>query len=317
MRAFVAFVLALFLAPVVRADTGHVHVVRSGETLASIAQLYYGDPRREGVLVAENGLASQGGAPIVTGMQLRIPWVRYHRVAEGETWSQLAERFYGESRRAFVIQEANRAGNDPPAVGAQLLIPYPLRHVVGQGDTVVRLARQYYGRGNAAVRRLRRFNGLRGNRIARGGLILVPIADLTLSDEGRQRVEAALGVELPRGEVREAQAAIDEALPRLDEHVAEGRFAEALSLGNRLLGSRDLTAIQRVAIERRLAVAYVAVDRPDLARAAFLEALRRQPTLELDSVRTSPRVLEAYEAARNALAAESDEADDEPADAAE
>jgi nucleoid-associated protein YgaU len=92
---------------VAHADSGFVHVVRPGETLASIAQRYYGDPRRESVLVAENGLASQGGAPIVVGLRLTIPWATYHRVKSGETWAQLAERSSGDPRRAFSFEVAN------------------------------------------------------------------------------------------------------------------------------------------------------------------------------------------------------------------
>src|SRR5690606_37890553 len=106
------------------ADAAYVHTVRSGETLASIAQRYYGDPRRESILVAETGLTAQGGAAIVVGLRLVIPWSTYHRVGPGETWAKLAERFYGDARRAFVLQEANRSGVEQPPEGAELLVPY-------------------------------------------------------------------------------------------------------------------------------------------------------------------------------------------------
>ena len=51
----IAVILTTCLASVsARADyPTYIHVVREGETLASIAQVYYGDPRREAVLVAE------------------------------------------------------------------------------------------------------------------------------------------------------------------------------------------------------------------------------------------------------------------------
>jgi len=45
-------------------------------------------------------------------------------------------------------------------------------------------------------------------------------------------------------------------------------------------------------------VAYVALERTDLAEASFRVALAMQPNLELDTVRTSPRVLEAFNRAK-------------------
>ncbi|MGE0787844.1 MAG: LysM peptidoglycan-binding domain-containing protein [Sandaracinaceae bacterium] len=277
----------------------HIHVVRPGETLASIAQRYYGDPRRESVLVAENGLTTQGGAAIVVGLRLAIPRVTYHRVQEGETWAQIATRHYGDPRRVSALIEANPdAGGNQPDVGAELLIPYPLRHVARQADTMRRVAQLYYGDQNEAAR-LMRFNSLRRQRLSRGQIVLVPLADLVLSDEGRQLIETTTGAQPNAGTVRDVQHEIDDQLPALHEDIVHGRFAEAVALGNRLLGASELTGNQVVSIQRELAVAYVALDRIDLAVRAFTLALERQPDLELDSQRTSPTVLTALRTARD------------------
>jgi LysM repeat protein len=293
-----ASALASSIAVVAHADGGFVHVVRPGETLASIAQRYYGDPRRESVLVAENGLAAQGGAPIVVGLRLTIPMASYHRVEPGETWAQLAERFYGDPRRAFVIEDANHGETDQPPEGAELLIPYPLRHIAAQNDTVSRIAKAYYGDGNEHVRRLRRFNNLRSNRVNRGQVVLVPLDDLVLSEGGRQLIEEETGQALPAGDVRALQTEIEAQLPRLRQHVLTGHYTEAVALGNRLLGAGELTGNQVVTIERELGTAYVALEREDLAVASFRNALDRQPDMILDSMDTSPRVLAAFNRAR-------------------
>lgn len=289
-----------------------MHVVRPGETLASIAQRYYGDPRRESVLVAENGLTTQGGAAIVVGLRLAIPWVSYHRVRPGQSWAAIAMEHYGDARRVSALIDANldAAGNQPPE-GAELLVPYPLRHVARQGDTVRRVAQLYYDdQGEAQT--LFRFNSVRRQRLPRGRIVLVPLADLLLSEEGRAVVEAATGQTVPEGDVRDLQGRINEELPLLREHVRRGRYAEAVALGNRLVGAGDLTSIQTVSIYRELAVAYVALDRNDLAVQAFAEALRRNPDLELDTRRTSPTVLRAAAQAREELANRAEE--EEPAE---
>jgi len=276
----------------------YVHVVREGETLASIAERYYGDSRRESVLVAENGLETQGGAAIVVGLRLVVPTVSYHRVRPGETWAQIAQHHYGDARRAYAIIEANPAvGGAQPPEGAELLIPYPLRYVADQRDTLQRVAQIYYGTPEG-VRTLRRFNSLRSMRLQRGQVILVPLADLVLSEEGRRIVAEATGSAPNDGAIRDLQARIGEQLPLLQEYLRAGRYAESVALGNRLLGAGDLTGNQIVTIQRALAVAYVALQREDLAVEAFREALARQPDLELDSRRTSPTVLRALETAR-------------------
>lgn len=283
----------------------YLHVVRAGETLASISQAYYGDSRRDEVLLAENGLADR--TDLLEGMRLVIPVVRYHRAVRGETWRGIAERYYGDPNRAIALLRANGKsdgksetksdGKSGPDEGAQLLIPHPLRYVAHTNDTYASIAARFYA-GRDEGRMLRTFNGGRA-KVSRGQLLLVPLYDLVLSAQGLARFESAHGTD-PEAAARSSrvQTQVGKELPRLEEHVRAGRFLEAAALGNQLLGRGELTGNQEITIQRQLATAYVALDREDLAISAFASALAKQPDLELDSVRTSPRVLAALEAAK-------------------
>ncbi|MEY4579145.1 MAG: hypothetical protein RL701_3848 [Pseudomonadota bacterium] len=281
-------------------DTAITHVVRPGETLGAISELYYGDSHRDNVLIAENGLDA---AALTPGMRLVIPTVRYHRVDDGDTWASLAERFYGDVRRSFVLIEANNAHiNKQPEHGVQLLIPYPLRHTATTThDPLRQAARDFYDGSTKTIAMLRRFNVTHPGKYARGDVILLPLANLQLSESGRKAAQDQ-GRALTEGaSARAKQLTANEQLVALRQHVQEGRFVEAVSLANQLLGAGQLTGNQLVTIQRELGTALVALDREDLAFEAFKALVEQQPDIELGLSDTSPRVLRVLDRARRAV----------------
>lgn len=285
----------------------HVHVVREGETLATIAQSYYGETRREMVLAMENGLPAPPEALVVTGQRLIIPRAVFHQVRRSENWLALSIRYYGTGERSAVLYEANRQYGDStaPREGAEIVVPYPLRYTARDRASLSSVATEFLGR-ESEVRVLRRFNGLRSSvsRLDRGQTILVPMAELTFSDPGRELASSLSSCVDRGGAIRQLQERIEAQLPELAQHLAEGRYMEAVALGNQMLGTTDLSGNQTVSIERSLGVAYVALGRADLATRAFRNALSFQPDLELDSRRTSPAVLEAFRQAQRPEATE-------------
>jgi tetratricopeptide (TPR) repeat protein len=295
--------LCLGLWPVsanAQAQQAIVHVVRPGETLKSVSELFYGE-RRESVLAAENAL--DASTSIVPGMRLVIPTVRYHRVQAGDTWAELAERYYADGRRAFVLAEANASAlSKAPEPGALLLVPYPLRYVSSSHDPVRQAAKDFYDGSSKAAAMVRRFNALKGTaRSVRGEVLLLPLANLTLSEQGRDLADAN-GQELAQaGQGRARQLSAQESLPTLRQHVLEGRYVEAVSLANQLLALGELTGNQLVTIRRELGTALIALDREDLALDAFKALLEQQPDVELGLGDTSPRVLKVLDRARRTL----------------
>jgi hypothetical protein len=223
--------------------------------------------------------------------------VTFYRVGEDETWKSLAVRFFGRETRAATLIEANKGNRRVnPDVGAELLVPYPLRHVVSPGETLAKIAKMYMPDSPLSLKRIRRFNA--GARIERGRVVLVPLFDLRLAGDGRAEASEAFARASGGGAAKAVQDEVERSLPPLIQQVKKAEFAEAVSLGNRLLGAPSLTSTQLVTIHKELAVAYVALDRTDLAEASFRAALALQPNLELDTVRTSPRVLEAFNRAK-------------------
>ncbi len=280
------------------------HVVRKGETLASIAKDMYGRADFEYVLVGANALDVHGGSSIAAGMRLEVPALGHWRTTLGDSWPELADRFLGAADRAHILAGANgQKPWTPPEPGTEIVIPYVLRHVAGDDENVFDLAQRYLGDKMLAWQ-LVVFNDLPGNDLRRGQAVLIPLVDLPLTALGKAQAERAR--ELVRseagGEARARQKEIDERLPELHTLVRDGRWIDAVGLGERLVGLGDATRPQQARIGKLLTVAYVALE----AHGAAIEACRRylqNVTVEhLEAAETSPKVREACDHARDLLA---------------
>lgn len=294
LRLFSSVVVVAAFASA-RAAAAFPHVVAPGESLATIAERVYGKVELEQVLVVANGLDLPGAGSVVPGMRVEIPAVGWHRVGPSETWEALAAAHLGDARRGELLARANDALSwVPPAPGRELLIPYNLRYVVKQGDSTMTIAYRFLGKRDDAWI-IDRYNDLGGDPVRRDDVLLVPLVDLPLTDEGRERARAGGLLTKNEGEGldHDAQERVDLELPELASEVRAGRWIEAITRGNQLLGYGDLAAPQLARLHRMLLEAYAALGSSALAERSCGEWLRADPDAELDPVWLSPKLLKA------------------------
>jgi len=295
-RTALALLTALALGSIPHTANAFTHVVVQGDTLASIAEKYYGKIQYEKFLVDANLLAVEGGSPIVKGMRLEVPAVGHRVVKKGDTWELLAAQLLGASNRSDVLSMAN--GSNPwltPQEGAELIVPYNLRVLVsGSNETVVTIAFKYYGDMNRAWV-LDRYNGFNGHKIQPHDVVLVPLTDLPLTEQGKKAAQESAGSTCSEalGSVRDAQRKISQEIPALIADVKGGRYVDAAARGGRFLASGALTENEQAIVNRQLLEAYVALDATGLATQACTEWRKRDKTAVLDADELSPKIISA------------------------
>lgn len=277
------------------------HSVSPGDNLAQISIRYYGTPRFESALVGANALDAQGGSRIVSGQRLEVPAPSHHRTAENDTWAALAKTYLGDASRAEVLARANGGVSwVPPVSGQEIEVPAVVAHIASEEDTMPRIANRYYGDANRAWE-LDNYNGRKGDqKLLRGDVVLVPILDIALTEEGKRAARASaerIGTE-GGGHTFEAQRRAETDIPALTIDVRGGRFVDAVAKGNRMLGSGDLTKPQLASIHRALLEAYVALEAPGLAAASCAAWKANAGEVKLDPNLVSPKIRAACGAAR-------------------
>jgi hypothetical protein len=300
MRSPFSLALAPLLAVALAAAAhdeaqGFPHVVRPRETLAELAQRFYGNVEREQVLVVANGLDLRGGTTLRPGMRLEIPVVQHHRTRRGDSWRALADAYLGLEERGDVLALMNDAKPwIPPREGAELVIPYALRYHVNAGDSTLGLAYRFLG-SRERVYWLDGFNQLRGRAVREGDVLLLPLHDVRLTPAG---LEAASAAErevdsAARADVRAAQQRVQASLPALEQSVRQGDYVSAVAKGAAMLGGPPLARADEARVHRSLLEALVALDSWRLAEEACAGWRAADPTAELDPISLSPKIIEA------------------------
>jgi LysM repeat protein len=270
------------------------YVVSHGDTLAQIAIRFYGAPRFETAIAGANALDAHGGSAIVAGQPLEVPAPAHHRVKDGETWFGLARVYLGDTRRSEILARANGAvAWVAPVENQEIEIPAVVAHIAAEGETISSLAQRYFGDINKGWE-LDIYNGRdTKQKLLRGDVLLVPLIELSLTEEGKKAARAA--AERTRteggGQAYEAQRHAEADIPPLLHDIRAGRYVDAVGKGNRLLGTGELTRPQLATIHRALLEAYVALDAAGLAAGACASwKANAGGDVRLDARSVSPKI---------------------------
>ena len=188
------------------------------------------------------------------------------------------------------------------ARSSQNPVPRPAERVyrVERGETLSGIAARHGVDLAALIRR----NGIRDpHRIREGQVLVLPGADVAAAS-------AAPAAQTP-GAVSSGPpaslAALDDLLAMAEEELAGARFEQALHTAlavERVLASSRAApgvAERRARMEVVRATAYAALGHPQQVQRALHRALAADPDLQLDRATTSPKLIEALEAARRRL----------------
>lgn len=300
-RFMVVGSVALVAATVAPHAAAFTHVVSSNEALAQIAIRFYGSARFEAAIAGANALDAHGGSAIVAGQPLEIPAPSHHRVKDGETWFTLARVHLGDPKRADVLAHANGGVPwVPPVENQEIEVPAVVAHIAAEGETMLSIAQRYYNDANKEWEIDVYNNRDTKQRVVVGDVILIPLLELSLTEEGKKEARAA--AERTRsqggGQAYEAQRHAEADIPPLLADIRAGRYVDAVAKGNKLLGSGDLTRPQLATIHRALLEAYVALEANGLAAGACAawRASSRPPATGSapqanDEVRLDPRTV--------------------------
>ncbi len=234
------------------------------------------------MLVPANALDGQSGDRVVAGMRIEVPAVSYKTIGRGDSWDAIADQYLGSKKRGEALAMANGTWPwVPPDAGREILIPFNLRYVVKPGDSTPSIAYRFLEKRDDAYV-IDRYNELGGEPVESGDVILVPLSDLALTDEGKRAAREGLSYVAKEGEGddRDAQDAAVREIPDVERDVAAGHYIAAIAAGSSLLGSGKLTDAEIARIERQLVEAFVAEGALDLAEDACRAWRRAAPGVD-------------------------------------
>lgn len=288
-------VLACLVVPA--AAGAFPHVVQPKETLAGIAERYYGKLQFERVLATANALDSARGPALTPGQILEIPALSYVVARADDTWRSLAQQHLGSEERYITLAEGN--GQKPwlgPELGQIVRLPYSLSWRASGEESLATLAYRYLGSTKHAYR-LVTYNDLGKDGPRAGQILLIPLFDLPLTEAGERAALAAAARLHQHGDSEryERQKNSSAALREVGAAVRGGRYLAALEKGSRLLESGELARPVEAEVHRLLLETFVALGAAARAKASCQSYVDAAEEPLFDPLLVSPKILKACE----------------------
>jgi len=289
--------LLILATPAVSHAQRLIHRVRFGETPVSVSETYYGSKTHAQLLLLANSLSTRS-TRLTPGSYIRIPTAWTFTAHRSTSVGALAAKYLGDRRRWPALAMLNNIRGRLRRIrpDTRLTMPFVLSYAANASDTFADLSQRFYGTKKYSGI-IASFNFLAGERPSPGNRIEIPLGAPRIEP----RVLAQLTNEQLLGIGGEASREDREGLQEANALLRRGDYWE---VPLRLLQwlARNHPSDSHIAdVYKLLAVAYVALDRRDLAVKAFQQALLREPSMALDMVTTSPTVSRAFVDAKAGL----------------
>ncbi len=286
-----------------------VHTVAAGESAASLAKKYYGDPDLGDLLLGYNG---KPGTVIRPRERLTIPFCEVYRARPGDTWSGLAKQHLGRASASSVLAELNGSPTGQPLrVGARVVFPVVLRHTLARGESLSSLSARFYGDARRAAT-LQSFSRIGdAKRVPVGTPLQIPLVAFLRAETEPVRSDEPEKAAVAASDPSSAADALPEASPEVrvpPPAAEERRFEKPLAEAGRQFSNGEYdraremleALLARVAGEgavsdRRewgqlLAFVYIALDRDADACTAYRSGSPPAGPTDFDPDLISPRI---------------------------
>jgi len=263
-----------------------IHRLKKRETLAILAQQYYGDYQKYIYLETRNRVIDP--KRIRPGRDIAIPLITYHQIEIGDSLSKLARKYLNDARKAKFIAQFNAINvSSPLQVGDRIKIPFELQHRVKPGQTLAFISKLYYGN-TVSYQLLMSYNSITDVQSLKvGDVVKVPITTSKTVRRGwiRRTLDAfrrTAKEKYPRG--------LEEGIELYNKEEYPGSIAKFESC----LGVRGLRVGDLVQIRKYLAFAHARMGEKEVAAEHFLALLELQPDFRLDQAEATPETLDVF-----------------------